>query len=276
MNGKTLDTSWKAWVKENVERQCSPKGIVQILDKEGFCMDSIREAMGSAFPGELDLGRPQACAAGVDYRKLSKIRITQSPEWAQRIETEKAQIYLVKDFMSGWECDQIIKIIDANLRPSTISGDSSDRQFRTSSTCDLSLIKNSIVAAIDQKISAALGINLTYSEGIQGQKYKVGQQFKPHTDYFDADQYAEHASVSGNRTWTFMVYLNETQKGGGTEFLNIGKTFFPEKGAAVVWNNLHSDGRPNPDTLHSGMTVEEGEKYVITKWFREKGTGPMF
>lgn len=276
MNGKTLNHSWREWVNENIERRCSPQGIIQILVKDGFSMDSIREAMGAHFPVSPEPGLPPGGDLGIDYQRLSKVRLTQSADGARRIETEKAQLYVLEDFMSGWECDQIVKIVNAHLRPSTVTGDSGDTKFRTSSTCDLSLCHEPLVTAVDQKIAAALGIGLAYSEGIQAQKYQVGQQFKPHTDYFKPGDYSSHASTRGNRTWTFMVYLNETPKGGGTQFVNIGRTFYPKKGTAVAWNNLYPDGKPNPDTLHSGMPVEEGEKIIITKWFREKGTGAMF
>ncbi|MEL6875043.1 MAG: oxygenase, partial [Pseudomonadota bacterium] len=36
------------------------------------------------------------------------------------------------------------------------------------------------------------------------------------------------------------------------------------------WNNLLPDGSVNDRTLHHGMAVTSGTKYVITKWFREK------
>ena len=62
---------------------------------------------------------------------------------------------------------------------------------------------------------------------------------------------------------------------GGTQFAVIGKTFQPRKGRAVIWNNLYPDGTPNYATLHSGMPVLRGHKVIITKWFRERGTGPM-
>ncbi len=29
------------------------------------------------------------------------------------------------------------------------------------------------------------------------------------------------------------------------------------------------DGAPNEATIHEGMPVVEGTKYIVTKWFRE-------
>jgi prolyl 4-hydroxylase len=130
----------------------------------------------------------------------------------------------------------------------------------------------------DRKISRTLGIRLPYSEGIQAQRYDIGQQFKAHTDYFEpgTGEYSKFADDRGNRTWTFMVYLNEGMGGGGTKFFAIDRTFLPKKGQAVIWNNLNPDGTPNAATKHSGEPVTAGHKIIITKWFRELGSGPMF
>jgi prolyl 4-hydroxylase len=117
-----------------------------------------------------------------------------------------------------------------------------------------------------------------YSEGIQAQRYDVGQQFKPHWDYFEpgTKEYLRFAGTRGNRTWTFMVYLNEGMEGGGTRFTELGHTFQPKTGLAVLWNNLKSDGTPNTFTKHSGEPVLSGHKIIITKWFRAIGEGPVF
>jgi prolyl 4-hydroxylase len=72
-----------------------------------------------------------------------------------------------------------------------------------------------------------------------------------------------------------MVYLNDDMEGGATRFAVISRAFQPRKGQALIWNNLHPDGTPNRDTLHSGMPVARGHKIIITKWFRERGAGPM-
>ena len=98
-----------------------------------------------------------------------------------------------------------------------------------------------------------------------------GQEFKPHTDTFEpggADFFA-HCAEQGQRTWTAMLYLNEPEDGGATRFKAIGKTIQPETGKLLAWNNLLPDGSPNAATLHQGMKVRRGTKYIITKWFRE-------
>jgi prolyl 4-hydroxylase len=70
-----------------------------------------------------------------------------------------------------------------------------------------------------------------------------------------------------------MIYLNEPAAGGATRFKTIGKTIQPETGKLLAWNNRKPDGTPNVNTLHHGMKVRSGVKYVITKWYREKPWG---
>ncbi|MEJ1965396.1 MAG: 2OG-Fe(II) oxygenase [Gammaproteobacteria bacterium] len=108
-------------------------------------------------------------------------------------------------------------------------------------------MRSPVALNIDSKIAKTMGIRLEYSEGIQAQRYDIGQQFKAHTDFFEpgTPEYARFGAERGNRTWTFMVYLNDGMSGGGTKFFAIGHTFLPKKGQAVLWNNLNPDGTPN-------------------------------
>ncbi len=215
----------------------------------------------------------------VDHKALFNLPVKRLKKVhkAQQVDNPNAQILVIDDFLSESECDALVSVLDAkNMRPSTVT--SHKDGYRTSYSSDLSVDDFEIVKSIDQKISTALGICLSHSEGVQAQKYDVGQEFKPHTDYFEpnTDEYAEHCTGRGNRTWTFMIYLRDTTKGGGTQFTKLGLTFYPKKGKALAWNNLNLDGTPNVNSMHWGMPVEEGEKIIVTKWFREEGYGPMF
>jgi prolyl 4-hydroxylase len=132
-------------------------------------------------------------------------------------------------------------------------------------------------ARVDAAVADLLGLPLELGEAIQGQRYAPGQEFKPHTDTFEpagADYYL-HCAERGNRSWTAMVYLNQPEDGGATRFKSIGKIVQPEAGKLLAWNNLMPDGNPNPATLHQGMKVRKGTKYILTKWFRERPCGPV-
>ena len=127
-------------------------------------------------------------------------------------------------------------------------------------------------AGITQKLAVYAGLDARHAEPLQGQYYAVGQEFKAHTDTFEpgGEDYERYCSVAGQRTWTLMVYLNEPGAGGATRFKQLGKIIQPETGKLLAWNNLLQDGQPNYATLHQGMPVRAGVKYIITSWFRER------
>ena len=189
----------------------------------------------------------------------------------QRVPSAELDLFIARRFLDPDLCRELIERIDARRRPSRIADDIGDDRFRTSETCDLDG-GDPVVARVDDAIAALLGLPLALGEPIQGQRYAPGQEFKPHTDTFEptgADFFV-HCATRGNRSWTAMVYLNEPEQGGATRFKTIGKIVQPETGKLLAWNNLLADGRPNPATLHQGMKVRKGTKYILTKWFRER------
>ena len=188
----------------------------------------------------------------------------------QRVPTRQLELFIVRRFLDDATCAALIERIDAQRRPSTIADDSGIANFRTSETCDLDP-SDPLVADVDRKFAELLGIPPDRGELLQGQRYAPGQEFQPHTDTFNPGgfDFYVHTADRGQRTWTAMVYLNQPEDGGATRFKTIGKTIQPETGKLLTWNNLLPDGQPNEATLHQGMKVRRGTKYVLTKWFRE-------
>ncbi len=192
----------------------------------------------------------------------------------QRVPSPKLTLFLHRGFLEPELCVELIARIDARRRPSTISDSNGDAAYRTSETCDLDPA-DPVVAEVDRRIAEITGFDPAHGEPIQGQRYAVGQEFKAHTDYFEPQgvDFHRYCSVAGNRTWTAMIYLNEPEAGGATRFKAIDKIVQPETGKLLAWNNRRADGSLNPATMHQGMKVRAGVKYVITKWFRERPWG---
>lgn len=189
----------------------------------------------------------------------------------QRVPSPKAAVFQQRRFVTPDLAADLVSLIERDRRPSTIADDNGDAYFRTSETCDLAADLPA-VERIEALLSEVSGIDPAYGEPLQGQRYAEGQEFKAHTDYFtpggrDFDRYC---ALSGNRTWTFMIYLNDVAAGGATRFKVLDKTFQPEAGKLLCWNNRLADGGVNHATLHHGMKVRKGVKYVITKWYRER------
>ena len=189
----------------------------------------------------------------------------------QRVPTRELDLFIVRHFLDPATCAAMIEQIDSRRRPSEIADDGGIANFRTSETCDLDS-RDLAVAEVERGIADLLGLPLTHGEPLQGQRYAPGQEFRAHTDTFNPGGYdfLVHTERGGQRSWTAMVYLNEPEDGGATRFKTIDKTIQPETGKLLTWNNLLPDGSPNTATLHQGMKVRRGTKYVLTKWFRER------
>ena len=192
----------------------------------------------------------------------------------RRTPSARIELFDRPRFLTPELCARLIALIDKDRRPSTIADPNGDDYFRTSETCDLNSDEPA-VRELEAHLFRLNGIDLAHGEPVQGQRYAVGQEFKAHTDYFEPNgqDFAKYCSVAGQRTWTFMIYLNAVEAGGATRFKIVDKLFRPETGKLVCWNNHRPDGTLNAATLHHGMKVRKGVKYVITKWYRERPWG---
>ena len=192
----------------------------------------------------------------------------------QRVPHPKVQMFIGRNFLEPELCQLLMMKIDAERRPSTIADANGDYAFRTSETCDFDP-NDAVVQELLRRITALTGLDPRHGEPMQGQRYEVGQEFKAHTDYFEPSgaDFNRYCNVSGQRTWTVMLYLNEVEAGGATRFKAIDKLVQPETGKLLAWNNLRPDGSVNPSTIHHAMKVRAGLKYVVTQWFRERPWG---
>lgn len=64
---------------------------------------------------------------------------------------------------------------------------------------------------------------------------------------------------SRNRLCAFMLYLNDVEEGGETEFLYQRKRFKPIKNRLLIWPAMFTH-------LHRGNPPLSGDKYIITGW----------
>jgi len=182
-----------------------------------------------------------------------------------------AQLYIGDNFLNASECQLLCEQIDAGSFPSPLYEKDKYEGVRTSQSCNLNA-HDPLVAEVDTRIATLLGIDRSFGEPLQGQRYQVGQCFKEHADFFYVDQpyWAEYEPHGGQRTWTAMIYLNIPGNGGATGFKLLSLAVEPRLGRILIWNNMAADGSPNPWTAHEGQPVGEGVKYIVTKWYRER------
>lgn len=263
MKKTIFDDSWKFWIWDNVKRGSPKRELAEILLEEGFDKQLIINEFGLPNLFQVDSLAP-----------ILKIENILKNNNTERL-SDKLNIFKVKNVLTEDQCLKTIEVIKEKCTKSSVidydNGGSKISDFRTSSTAYLFRKNNPIISEIEDAILNIVSIPEKYSEQIQGQYYKVGEQFKPHFDAFFSltDEQKRQIELHGNRTWTAMIYLNSTLKGGHTRFTEIDLETKPEMGTMILWQNT-IDGSNIPESKHWGMPVEEGEKFILTKWFREK------
>lgn len=184
---------------------------------------------------------------------------------------DKAELFAVAGFLETAECARFMAMVDEVARPSPVFDAVRDGQYRTSYSGDVSP-DDPFVRMIERRIDDLLGLPHSHGETVQGQRYEPGQQFHAHRDWFDPSEayWPEQAGRAGQRSWTAMIYLNDVETGGETQFPDLGMSIAPQRGTLLAWNNMKPDGAPNFETLHAALPPVSGTKYVITKWYRAR------
>jgi prolyl 4-hydroxylase len=96
-------------------------------------------------------------------------------------------------------------------------------------------------------------------------KYEVGQQYKPHFDYFNFPGYPQQ---NPDRIATVILYLNDDFADGGTAFPELELIVKPKAGYFLYFR--YPPGESAKLTLHAGLPVSAGEKRIATLWIRAK------
>lgn len=192
----------------------------------------------------------------------------------ERLPGDHAELWAVADFVTPAECQRLIEMVDRTAVPSRILDHGYNEVWRTSYSGDVDA-HDPFVLMIERRIDDLLGVPHEWGETMQGQRYAPGQEFREHMDWFwtKAPYFKTEAKRGGQRSFTAMIYLNDVEEGGETAFVNLGMTIPPQRGVLLVWNNGGLDGSLNQFTLHAGMPVIRGTKYIITKWYRTRKWG---
>ncbi len=138
---------------------------------------------------------------------------------------------------------------------------------RTNSSCWVPGY-DSLLAGVEERICSMLGVPCENSERFQVIHYAPGELYSPHMD-----TYAETTTETpgGQRTVTVLLYLNDVEDGGTTEFVNIGISVQPRRSRLLCFHNcLPGTDTPDPLLLHTGTPVVKGEKWAVNKWCRER------
>jgi prolyl 4-hydroxylase len=191
--------------------------------------------------------------------------------------SQDAMIGVYRGFVPKGFCAWIIEQGRDRLVPSTVGnfagGGYQMSAARTATTAPFGPIKRDmIVAVLQERAARACGVPVTHHEAPNLISYEVGQRFNAHFDFLPPNQPGMRAELEalGQRTTTFITYLNDGFEGAATQFPTLGFEFHGESGDALFFSNVLPDGSPDRRTLHAGLPPATGRKWVLSQWLRSK------
>lgn len=213
-----------------------------------------------------------------------------------QLETQSVQpvVFRVRGFLREEECEVIIAMGKSNMSESPVvpmdihKPDLDAKEYRTSTQARISSSESPLLQELDLRISNLTRVPVSHNEEVQVLRYRLGEFYAAHNDNFDPEFYQTSVDYIDkghrNRLLTVFWYLTNVEKGGETNFPRAnalpqpqdvhsckdGLKVRPEVGTVVFWYSLRPNGNNDPNGLHSGCPVEDGQKWSANYWVWNK------
>lgn len=280
MTSQPITPELRQWIIDQAGTGIAAPALIDAMCKAGWNEDVAIQAVEQVLRKHLDdvavqQGQPPAV-------RVPGPPLTDSPLFIdvgdRQVEVLMAmgspRVVLFGNLLSPEECDAIIAAarprMARSLTVATRTGGDEVNDDRTSDGMFFQRGENDVVTRLEERIARLVEWPIENGEGLQVLHYRPGAEYKPHYDYFDPAEpgTATILKRGGQRVATLVIYLNDPARGGGTTFPDVHMEIGPRRGNAVFF----SYERPHPSTrtLHGGAPVIEGEKWIATKWLRER------
>jgi len=279
----------RQWIIRQTEAGRSPNDLLTELAARGFGEAKAVDVMTAALQARLESVRARNDVVAAESAASNTVPQSLVKDWPQSVYAfdrearvlftiNEPRIVLFGGLLANSECDELIAQTRRHLTDSNVidvqGGGEQRHGDRTSTGTAFGRGATPLITRIERRIAALLHWPMENGEALQILRYAVGQQYKPHYDYVDPNQPGAEPFLArgGQRVGSLVMYLNTPKAGGATNFPDIGLEIAAVKGNAVFF----SYDRPHPSTktLHGGMPVRAGEKWVATKWLRVSRTDP--
>jgi prolyl 4-hydroxylase len=267
----------RAWIVSQLAAGHSIPALKTSMRDAGWHDDAANAALaelGPLAPGASVAPAPPREMPGPDLSN-SPLEIDADGRKVQVLQTlQNPRVIVFGNLLSDDECEGLIAAARERLARSltveTKTGGEVLNIDRTSDGMFFERGENAIVSRLESRLAALLRWPIEFGEGLQILRYAPGAQYRPHYDYFDPVEPGTPVILKrgGQRVATLVMYLQSPEQGGATTFPDVGLEVGPVRGTGVFF----SYDRPDPATrtLHGGAPVLAGEKWVATKWLRER------
>ncbi len=218
---------------------------------------------------ELTALAPRDARAAAQLRLLARMELgtdgfPERPPPVRPLSTEP-RAAACENFMTAAECAWLREAGEPALQPSAVVDPRTGRMVphpvRSSDAATFGVHSEDLVVnALNRRIAAVSGTRLEQGEPLQLLRYRPGGEYKPHMDALPAEP--------NQRILTALVYLSDDYQGGETSFPRAGLSYRGRPGDALIFRNVRGDGSADPLTLHAGLPVTSGTKYLASRWIR--------
>ncbi|MBP7567347.1 MAG: 2OG-Fe(II) oxygenase [Burkholderiaceae bacterium] len=280
MSRQAVTPELRQWIVEQARAGHGPEAVLKSMLASGWDESVAVDALEATLKTHLE---EEAVARGLPpASRVPEPALEESPLYLdggdRRVYVLQAmynpRVVVFGNLLSDEECEALIDAarprLARSLTVATQTGGEEVNADRTSDGMFFARGETDVIARIERRIARLVNWPLENGEGLQVLHYTPGAEYKPHYDYFDPAEPGTPTIVrrGGQRVATLVMYLSEPEKGGGTTFPDVHLEVSPKRGNAVFF----SYERPHPSTrtLHGGAPVIAGEKWIATKWLRER------
>jgi len=274
MNNHTIRPELREWILSTARSGHSLHDLLKLMRDTGYGAEQSQQIVARVLNLPINSVRTAA-------RQTPQSHRTQHPKAPEQVvnghkvrvtvSTDSPIVRVLEGLLSGEECDQLIAQAQPRLQRSLtvdVEGRHQTDERRTSKGMFFAIGETPLVHTIEQRLADLLDIPVSHGEGLQILHYLPGEEYEPHFDWFDPTQPGFNLVTSrgGQRIASVVMYLNTPEAGGGTAFPAIGLTVTAARGSAVYFAYDTGD----QSSLHAGLPVVSGEKWIATKWLRER------
>jgi len=274
MNTRTaINPELREWILATTRAGNGPQDVLGLMRAHGYDPRLSRSIVAEVLNLPLaalhaDAAAPTGCRTKHPEGPLAsagdrEVRVT--------LGVDRPVLRVLDGLLTDEECDELIALATPRMARALTVDATGKQQIdhrRTNAGMFFKLGELPLVAQLEQRIAELLDIPASHGEGLQILHYLPGQEYTPHFDWFDPEQpgYAAVTARGGQRIASVVMYLNTPEAGGGTAFPKVGLTVTALRGSAVYFAYEGGDA----SSLHAGLPVQRGEKWIATKWLRER------
>jgi prolyl 4-hydroxylase len=178
---------------------------------------------------------------------------------------------VIHELVLDWLINMAAPLVQRSEIVDARTGEKRADPMRNSAHVTLGTLQHDhVVEALERCISRVSALPMQNGEFLQILRYRLGEEFRPHVDYFNESGAGAYRSLAdgGQRAQTVLMYLNDDYEGGATCFPQLRLTINGRRGDMLHFHNLGADGLGHKLSLHAGMPVAAGEKWLLSQWIR--------